>query len=152
MNMPTKPNAITPPSTPSKVSRNGRLEPRLISIGRTTLSTPLIRKKPHTSMKIAPARLPWANSQTAAPPQTMGGPTRDQRRHEHQHRQQQHRRHAGDGEAERGHQRLRQRRAEQAVHHAAHGLADGVATDSASSFMMRCMAAAITVSSASPSR
>ena len=66
MNMPTKPNAITPPSTPRKVSRNGWLLPRLISIGRTTLSTPLIRKVPQITMKIPQPVLPWLNSQIAA--------------------------------------------------------------------------------------
>ena len=75
MNMPTKPKAKMPPSTPRKVSRNGWLLPRLIKTGRTTLSTPLIRTSPHTSMNTPQPALPWANSQSAAPPQTSGGPT-----------------------------------------------------------------------------
>jgi len=152
MNMPTKPNAITPPSTPSKVSRNGRLEPRLISIGRTTLSTPLIRKKPHTSMKMAHPVSPCANSQMAAPPHTSGGPTgiRDDTNT------------STDSSGTAGTPAMKKPSA------ATSACASAVpsrpyitprtvwptisATDSASSSMMRCMAARMTVISASPSR
>jgi hypothetical protein len=75
MNIPTTRTRSRRPARPISVSRNGKLVPRLISIGRTTLSTPLIRKKPHTSMKMPQPVLPWANSQIDAPPQITGGPT-----------------------------------------------------------------------------
>ncbi|MNH47952.1 hypothetical protein D3C79_1114610 [compost metagenome] len=48
-----KPNAINPPNTPSNTMTNGKLPPRLIRYGLSTLSTPLMTKVPQMPRKIA---------------------------------------------------------------------------------------------------
>ena len=53
INRPMKPNAIRPPNTPSNTITSGRLPPRLIRYGLSTLSTPLMMNVPHTPRNTA---------------------------------------------------------------------------------------------------
>src|SRR3989304_663611 len=69
-----KPNASTPPKTPSSTRTNGIAAPGLISSGFTKLSMLLTTSTPQTSMNTPQAISSCENSQIAAPPQTSGGP------------------------------------------------------------------------------
>ena len=69
-----KPNATTPPSTPSSTSMNGRLLPWLMISGLMTLSTDDTTSAPQSNRKIPQPVSSFAIRTRPAGIQTSGGP------------------------------------------------------------------------------
>ena len=111
-----KPNATTPPNTPSITRMNGRSLPRLMIIGFSTLSTDDTTTAPHSEQEDAPRGFALREDQPEpAGIHTSGGPTGTGDRKNVTQPEQRRGLDADDVEPDRHQHALRERGAENAV-------------------------------------